>query len=286
VNPSTEMREGWLREQKVVALCGASGVSDKVAERLARWVEGGGGLLATYDTGLYDERGELRKEGGALKGVLGVEMKGEALESQPECYYRVKERHAALGEYGPGSVVEGDGRIIPVEAGGRAKVIAECWNLGTGEVRGPAIIANEYGKGRTIYVSGSLEANYLYDRVGSTGRLVRWMVEYLGGGHAQPYKLRAPRGVYGVLRRAPNGDLVLWVLGNVGFKDAASGRMRQEYMTVREVEVGIRIPAGRTAVGMRLMRADREVAFREVDGYAVGTIPTLHIAEVVHLALA
>jgi hypothetical protein len=61
VNPSTEMREGWLREQKVVALCGASGVSDKVAERLARWVEGGGGLLATYDTGLYDERGELRK---------------------------------------------------------------------------------------------------------------------------------------------------------------------------------------------------------------------------------
>jgi hypothetical protein len=62
--------------------------------------------------------------------------------------------------------------------------------------------------------------------------------------------------------------------------------MRQEYMTVREVEVGIRIPAGRTAVGMRLMRADREVAFREVDGYAVGTIPTLHIAEVVHLALA
>ncbi len=92
--------------------------------------------------------------------------------------------------------------------------------------------------------------------------------------------------MYGVLRRAPNGDLVLWVLGNVGFKDAASGRMRQEYLTVQEVEIGIRIPAGRKAAGMRLMRADREISLREDDGYAIGTIPTLHIAEVVHLKLA
>jgi hypothetical protein len=80
--------------------------------------------------------------------------------------------------------------------------------------------------------------------------------------------------------------MVLWVLGNVGFKDAAAGRMRQEYMPVREVEVAIRIPAGRQAKGMRLMRAAQAISSREEDGYAVGTIPTLHIAEVVHLMLA
>ena len=102
----------------------------------------------------------------------------------------------------------------------------------------------------------------------------------------QPYKLRAPRGVYGVLRRATNGDLTLWVIGNVGFKDADAGRMRQEYMPVSEVEVAIRIPEGRKAKGMRLIRADRAISFREEDGYALGTIPTLHVAEVVHLVLA
>jgi hypothetical protein len=112
------------------------------------------------------------------------------------------------------------------------------------------------------------------------------MVEYLGGGLPQPYKLRAPRGVYGVLRRATNGDLALWVLGNVGFKDADAGRMRQEYMPVTGVEVGIRIPEGRKAKGMQLIRADRDISFKEEDGYAVGTIPSLHIAEVVHLVLA
>jgi hypothetical protein len=286
VNPSTEMSEEWLRGQKVIALCGASGISDEAARKLGDWVKAGGGLLATYDTGLYDADGHWRKDGGALKEVLGVEMKAEPLESQPECYYRVKEKHAALGEYGPGSVVEGDGRLVPVAARGEAKILAECWNLGTQEVRGPAIVANTYGQGKTIYISGSLEANYLYDRVESTGRLLRSMVEYLGEGRPQPYKLKAPQGVYGVLRRAPGGDLALWVLANVGFKDAAKGRMRQQYVPVPDVEVALRIPDGRQAKAMRLIRANQAIPFKEADGYAVGTIPTVHIAEVVQLALA
>jgi len=174
---------------------------------------------------------------------------------------------------------------VPAEALGGARVLAECWNLGTQEVRGPAIIANVYGRGRTLYISGSLEANYLYDRVVSTRRILRAMVEHLGRGLPQPYKLKAPQGVYGVLRRAVNGDLALWVLGNVGFKDAAIGRMRQEYEPVKEVEAAIRIPEGRQAKRMRLVRTGREISIREEDGYAVGTIPTLHIAEVVHLIL-
>lgn len=256
------------------------------AQKLTAWVERGGGLLATYDTGLYDGEGNLRSDGGALKEVLGVEMKGEALESQPECYYRLKEEHEGLGEYAPGSVVEGDGRIVPVEAGAGGRVLAECWNLGTQEVRGPAIIVNTYGRGRTLYISGSLEANYLYDRVVSTRRLLRAMVEYLGGGLPPPYKLKAPQGVYGVLRRARNGDFVLCVLGNVGFKDAAVRQMRQEYNSLQEVEVAIPIPEGRQVKGMRLIRAGQASSFKEEEGYAVGTIPTLHIAEAVHLAVA
>jgi hypothetical protein len=89
-----------------------------------------------------------------------------------------------------------------------------------------------------------------------------------------------------VLRRAPNGDLALWVLANVGFKDAASGRMRQEYMPVTDVEVAIRIPEGREPKSLHLLRAGQEASsFRVADGYALATIPRLHIAEVAHLEL-
>ena len=286
VNPSTEMSEEWLAGQKVIALSGASGISEKEAKRLSVWVKAGGGLLATYDTGLYDEKGQPRQDGGALQEVLGVNIKGIPLASQPECYYRVKEKHAALGEYGAGAVVEGDGSIVPAEAVGSAKVIADCWNLGTGEVRGAAIVVNNYGRGRTVYVGGSLEANYLYDRVESNCRLLRSMVEYLRGGEPQPFKLQAPRGVYGMLRRTTTGDQALWVLANVGFKDAAAGRMRQQFVPVSAVQVSIRVPEGKRVKGARLMRADRPISHRVEAGYATVTIPSLHIAEVVHLELA
>ena len=286
VNVSPEISDEWLTQQRVIALCGASGILTKQADMLSKWVERGGGLLATYDTGLYDERGELRNDGGALAQVLGVNMKGEPLRSEPECFYRIKESHPALGEYAAGAVVEGDGRLVPVEVAESAKLLADCWNLGTDQVRGPAIILNNYGKGRTIYLSGSLEANYLYDRVKSTRGLLASMVRYLGGNAPMPYTLKAPTGVYGVLRRAPKRDLALWVLANVGFKDAAVGRMRQEYLELQNVEVGIRVPEGQQAKATRLIRADKAVPFKLEDGYAIATIPKLHIAEVVHLELA
>ena len=285
VNPSTEMSEEWLRGQRVIAMCGATGLSDEEAQKLGNWVEQGGGLLATYDTGLCNAQGRLRQDGGALRKALGVAMKGEALESQPECYYRVRREHEALGKLGAGALVQGDGRIIPVEAEPEAEVIADCWNLGTEEVRGPAVIVHQYGKGKTVYVSGSLEAYYPPSRVRSVRELLASIVHYLGGGEPLPFKLQAPRGVYGVLRRAVNGDLVLWVLANVGFKDAARGRMRQEFTPVGEVEVRIRVPEGRGVKGMELIRARQTVSHRLEEGYAVATLPTLHIAEIVHLEL-
>jgi hypothetical protein len=286
IYPSTEMTEQWLKTQKVIALCGASGISQAEAEMLAKWVENGGGLLATYDTGLYNERGELRQDGGALKNVLGVAIKGEPLRSQPECFYRIKESHAALGQYATGAIVEGDGRLLPVEVLRGATLLADCWNLGTREVRGPAIVANSYGRGRTIYVSGSIEANYPYDRVTSNRRLLQSIVQYLAGGLAQPFRLKAPEGVYGLLRETAQGNPVLWILANVGFKDAAAGRMRQTYIPVTDVEVGLRIPKGRRVKELQLVRADRYIPFREEEGYVLGTIPSLHIAEIVHAVLS
>ncbi len=286
VNPSTEMSDEWLRSQKVIALCGASGISDGDAKRLAAWVEQGGGLLATYDSGLYDAMGHQREDGGALREVLGVKIKGAPLDSQPECYYRIKERHAALGEYAAGSVVEGDGRLLPIEVYAGSKVLAESWNLGTEEVRGPAIVANGYGKGRTIYIAGSLEMNYLYDRVNSTGRLLGSMVKYLGNNGAQPYKLEAPRGVYGVLRQTAGGDPLLWLIANVGFKDAAAGLMRQEFTPVANVKASIRVPEGGSVKRVHLLRSGQEATHRVQAGYATVTLPSLHIAEVIHLELS
>lgn len=285
VCPSTEMSEEWLKDQRVIALCGASSLRAEEAGRLTSWVKEGGALLATYDTGLYDEKGELRRDGGALKDVLGLVMKGEPLEGQADCYYRMKNNHPALGEYRQGAVVMGDGQLVPVEPRAGATVLADCVNLETQESRGPAIVVNQFGRGRAIYIAGSLEAHYLSSRVPSLQRILGSIVRYLAADEPLPFSLTAPKGVYGILRRTATGDLVFWVCANVGFKDAAVGRMRQEFMPISNVEIKVRIPEGRSVQSVHLVRANRILPFTISGGYAVATIPTLHIAEVIHLKL-
>ena len=286
VNPSLEMNAEWLRGQRVIALCGASALSEENAEQLTSWVRQGGGLLATYDSGLYDANGQLRRDGGALRELLGVEMKGEPLEGQIDAYYRLKSTHPALAPYREGDLVMGDPRLVPVDLRPGATLLADYWNFDRGESRGPAIVQNTYGKGQTIYVSGSLEANYASSRVLSLQRMLGSMVRYLAGNEPMPFSLAAPKGVYGVLRRAVNGDLILWVLANIGFKDAAVGRMRQEFVPVSNVEVRVRVPEPRQIKSVELVREGRNTPFTIEEGYVVVTIPSVHIAEALHLILA
>jgi len=180
----------------------------------------------------------------------------------------------------------GDAMLMRVTPSPRATVLAEAVNMETDEVLGPAIVANQYGKGRTIYIGGSLEANYVASRVVSLRQILASTVRYLGGDAPMPFRLNAPRGVYGILRQTANGDMALWVLANVGFKDAAAGRMRQEYLPVSNVEVKVLVPEGKQVKAVRLVRSDRDVPLT-IDGrYAVVNIPQVHIAELVHATFA
>jgi len=165
-------------------------------------------------------------------------------------------------------------------------VLAEAVNMETQAVLGPAIVTNEYGRGRTIYVGGSLEAQYAASRVVSLQRMLASMVRYLATDAPAPFGLEAPQGVYGILRRAPSGDLALWICANVGCKDAAVGRMRQQYLPVRNVLAKVLVPEGRRVKSVELLRAGRTTPFSIEGRYAVIPLPAVHIAELVHLSLA
>jgi hypothetical protein len=286
VNPNTELSAEWLKSQRAIALCGASAIKDEDARLLADWVKDGGALLATYESGLYNERGELRQDGGALREILGVDMKGEAPEPRADTFYRITQSHPALGDYHEGKVVMADAKLVPITPRPGATVLAEAINLDFQKTLGPAIVVNQYGRGRAIYVAGSSEAQYVATRVVSLQRMLASMVRYLRADAPMPFGLVAPRGVYGVLRSAPSGDLVLWICANVGFKDDTVGRMRQDFLPVSNVVAKVLIPEGRQLKSVELLRAGRTAPFTMEGGYAVITLPVVHIAEVVHWSFA
>jgi len=286
VSPSTELTAKWLESQQAIALCGASAIKDDDARLLADWVKKGGALLATYDSGLYNEKGELRQDGGALREILGVDMKGEAPEPRADTFYRITQSHPALGEYQEGKIVMADAKLIPVIPLPGATVVAEGINLDFQKTLGPAIVINQYGRGRVVYVAGSLEAQYVATRVISLRRMLASMIRYLRADAPMPFGLAAPRGVYGILRRAPDGDFVLWVCANVGFKDATVGRMRQDYLPVPNVLARVLVPEGRQLKSVELLRTNQTAGFTMEGAYAVVALPAVHIAEVVHWSFA
>jgi hypothetical protein len=79
---------------------------------------------------------------------------------------------------------------------------------------------------------------------------------------------------------------VLWLLANVGFKDAAVGRMRQDFVPVSNVEVQVRVPEGRQVKSIELLRAKRTARFTMQGDYVIVSLPIVHIAEVLHVVLA
>jgi len=285
VIPNMEITKESLKRQRVIALCGASAITDEDARLLTEWVKEGGALLATYDSGLYDGKGKLRRDGGALKEVLGVEMKGEAPDGQTDAFYRITRTHPALGQYHEGRIVMGDAKLVPVTPRPGATVLAECVNMETQKTLGPAIVANEYGRGRAIYVGGSLEAQYTASRVLSLQRILASITRYLGGNALMPFGLKAPKGVYGILRRTSGDDLALWICANVGFKDAAVGRMRQEFIPVSNVLAKVLVPDGRQVKSVELLRAGRATPFTVNGPYVEIAIPAVHIAELLYVRL-
>ena len=152
----------------------------------------GGALLATYDSGLYNEKGELRQDGGALRDILGVDMKGEAPEPRADTFYRITQSHPALGEYHEGKIVMADAKLMPIIPRPGATVVAEGINLDFQKTLGPAIVVNQYGRGRVVYVAGSLEAQYAATRVISLQRMLASMVRYLRADAPMPFSLAAP----------------------------------------------------------------------------------------------
>ena len=122
--------------------------------------------------------------------------------------------------------------------------------------------------GRAIYVAGSLEAQYIASRVISLQKMLVSMIRWLRVDAPMPFRLAAPRGVYGILRRATSGDLVLCICANVGYKDDTVGRMRQDFLPVSSIVARVLIPEGRKLKSVELLRAKQTVPFSMEGGYA------------------
>lgn len=175
-----------LARYKVLILPNTACLDDAQAAAIKQFVRGGGGLVASLDTSLFDEFGNPR-ENFSLRGVLGVAYRGlpdaaggkQELDANfartigPDYWEKRKNvfdfRYAAASFLNQGKMPTyvGDG---PVTFKGPAVRVAtndpSASIAGTivAKVAGsqaiPGVVARQYGKGRVVYFSAGLDAAY------------------------------------------------------------------------------------------------------------------------------
>jgi hypothetical protein len=181
-----------LAPYKVLILANSACLSDRQAGAVRRFVERGGGLVASLDTSAFDEFGDARKDF-ALGDVLGVSHRGAAVVGSaskdeldvnfakgigPEYWEKRKgtfdfrwQRETPLDSarmrryLGVGAPVTFKGQAVRVAVtGADAKAIGSIAMKEANAADAlPAVVTRTVGKGRVAYLAAGLDsAYYLY----------------------------------------------------------------------------------------------------------------------------
>lgn len=229
-----ELTPKELAQYQVLILPNVAALSDAGAGAVQEFVREGGGLVATYETSLYDEWGKPRVDF-ALEECLGVEY--QDMHDHPWSYARFDAGHPIAEGWHGKQLLQGDissviaegnptlsdllgdvrtvGHQVKVRAHPNSQVVATLvetvekrgssyWHTVTPPIPGhptgdPCVIANVFGRGRAVYFAGQLGRHFWRhgypDHETAMLRAARW-----AAGTDLPVKIDAPLTVMTTVR--------------------------------------------------------------------------------------
>ncbi len=183
-----------LARFKVLVLPNAAAMSEAAREAVAKFVGSGGGLVATFESGLYDEWGRPARAG-TLDRALGVRRSRRAVDIGIG-YMAITHTQEIAPEVRDETLVPCRERQVTLVPGQRATVIARAvTSVNTfgpppaGEDRPPAMVIATHRRGRSYTFAGNVGKQYYRYHSPEIGAFiagaVRWAAPY-------PLTLRLP----------------------------------------------------------------------------------------------
>jgi len=161
--------EEGLAGFKVLVLANVALMSDAQADVVRRFVREGGGLLATHETSLLDEKGQRRADF-ALADVLGVHYRN-TLPAASRTVSLLPDHPLASGLPANAPLAH-DEPLVAVTA-------TEAESAGSFGGGQPAALTHRYGQGRVVYLPGRFDSMQCYNLMRVMERLlsnaVRWV---------------------------------------------------------------------------------------------------------------
>jgi len=281
-----------LAQFQVLAMPNAANLSDAQCAQVKAFVENGGGLVATHETSLNDERGRRRGDFG-LAGLFGASFAGNVIERQQNAYLNIADHSHPLlaGLEDAGRIIHGVKRVeIRAAADGPNGRPAPLMTVPTYPdlpmeevyVRDttteiPGVMVRAVGRGRVVYFPWDIDRTFWevldQDHGMVLANAVRWAAN-----EEQPLQVEGP----GVL------DVALWKqassvtahLVNLSNPMMMKGSFR-EILPVGPQKVRLRLADGAKARAVRFLVSQAKPKWRQAGEWIETTTPPIGLHEVV-----
>ncbi len=283
-----------LAALRTLILPNIAALSGEQCQRLRAFVERGGGLVATYETSLFDEWGVRRKDFG-LASLFGASYAGRVEENMLNSYLSLEKDSAAnsahpllRGFEDAGRIINAANQVDVTPADDRRftplRIVPSYPDLPMesvytrpGAAHLPAVYLEQAGNGRVAYFPGDIDRTFWQVLSVDHGRLLRNAVEWAAN-EAPPVTVEG-KGVIDVALWEQKDSMTLHLV-NLTNPMMMKGPVR-EILPVAEQRIALKIPPGRRVERVHLLVAGRDVSYRTERGTIFLETPPIELHEVV-----
>jgi hypothetical protein len=279
-----DLAQERLKQYTVVALPNAALLSNAACESLREFVRGGGALVATSETSLYNEWGERRGDF-ALADVFGASARGAVQGPLHNSYLQIERQHPILQGIGNTSLLPGPifrqpiedisgavlTRVPPFPAFPPEFVFPE-----SEQTMGPSLVLRD-GKSRVVYFPDDVDRTFWRSWNRDLGLLLSNAVRWAG---RDPYPARVSGpGLLDVFYWETESGLALHLV-NYTTPALMKGPAREIY-PVGPQDIRLRVPAGFRGTTAVTLSNQREVPMQAGESEISVSIPQVGEYEVV-----
>lgn len=282
-----------LQKYSTIIMPNIALLSDEHAGNISNFISNGGSLLATFETGIYDEWGKKRDDF-ALADIFDVHLKPGYKKPLGQIFYAsIEKDHPILKNFGDTERLPGGEYYVPVSASGKhALTIVPPYPNGIPEMvyayprkemdypgqksNEPAMIIREKGKSRLVYFPTDIDKSIWSTSSADLSKLIQQAVKWLikdeavvtieGEGNIEIFAWETEPGY------------ALHIL-NYNNPNMTRASIRQFY-PVGAQKVRMSLPGGTAISRAELIRSETPLKFTQTGAIIEFTIPSIEDFEV------
>ncbi len=274
-----------LKKYRALLLPNTAVLSDAQCRQLADYAASGGSLLATFETGRYDERGRKRSRL-ALGDLFGIEAAGEIQGPLGNSYYaRIEQAHPILDGFTTTNVLPGAEYRWPVKTASKQALTVvppypafppEMVYTKTPRTDEPAVVLSERGSSRLVWWPGDLDRSFWRSNNGDLSKLLQNSVDWMLHGD-RPVYVRG-RGMTEMFAWRTQAGHALHIL-NYTNPNMLRGWFRETY-PIGELRVTFPMPTKEPIAQVRALRSGAILRHSQAGRIVDFTIPRVMDYEV------